>query len=366
MWTFRGLVLPQIRKPCAAVRRQNLRILAAAVVMLGLPVALLILAGCGRASSPSGTEHYTPPPGVQQPHAYLYSRVDYPLQIPVNQSDTVTLTLSPQSNILEVTPSAGQGQATVGEPIPLPTDLRGYQDVGARVDTSGTGPILWQLTSPIQQSLLTPATPGAARHYLDEVDFTWHVQAISGGQNLVKITLHLYYVYLDGSEKDGSIQVSQAPIPIQAVAATPANTFLPNIKLPIAGLSGLAGIFAFFRFIWGAYKAVDDVTQPARDAIEVASKVRARMAGQQGQPSQQGQPLQSQQQRWPPPSQGQGQPPASYPWPQGGSAPLQGQPPQQRQPLRPPMPPVQRRDGPLMPPHGATDQRNLRLPDEGQ
>jgi len=265
-----------------------------------LPVAALLvfagalaLAACGAYSS-TGIPHVTPTagsstPGVTQTpgvraYAYLFSRVDYPLQIPVNDSDTVTLTLSPNSNILTVTPVPGSGTASVGNPIPLPTDVRDYQDVGAAVDTvsssqSATSPIVWQLISAPRQSLLTPATAGTARGYRSSVQFQWHVQAVAAGQNLIQITLHLYFVYLDGSEHDGSIDITQTPIPMVAVTPTPLNTTLPPLRLPVAGLTWLAGIIAAIRFIWGAIHTVHDIADPVKDIAHAAQAVQSRLSG---------------------------------------------------------------------------------------
>lgn len=246
-----------------------------------LVAALVWLVGCGTSMSgvvPGSTA--TPQPGGGPPEpafAYLYSRIDYPLQVEVATGSTVTLTLSPQQNLLIATPTAGSGVGTVGEPIPLPTHLSDYQDIGASVDTasSGDSPVVWQLVSAPRQSLLTPAGAGTQRTYLDDVTFQWHVQAVAPGQNLVRIILHLYYIYLDGSEHDGTIEVSSLPTPIvaaqTAIAPTPLPNWLPawltdqlsTWRLPLAGLSGLAGLLGVLRFIW-------DLIQNARDAKEVA------------------------------------------------------------------------------------------------
>ncbi len=276
-----------------AERRRVLTLCAALLVFGGA----LVLAACG-ATSGGGQ---TVPPGAtatsagstttpgptqvtgQSAYAYLFSRVDYPLQIPVNSGDTVTLTLSPHSSILTATPSAGSGTASVGNPIPLPTDLNDYQDIGAAVDTrsasAAASSIVWQLVSAPRQTLLTPARSGEARAYLDGVKFTWHVQAVSAGQNLMQITLHLYYIYLDGSEHDGSISVTQSPIPMVAIAATPLNTTLPPLRLPIAGLSWLAGIIAAIRFIWGAIHTFHDIADPVKDIAGAAQAIHTRIAG---------------------------------------------------------------------------------------
>jgi hypothetical protein len=49
----------------------------------------------------------------------------------------------------------------------------------------------------------------------------WNIHATDAGQNTIKITLGINYVYLSGQEADGMIEVTAAPIPIVAVATTP-------------------------------------------------------------------------------------------------------------------------------------------------
>lgn len=262
------------------------------IIALSLLLAgLLALAACGGKYS-AGQQHFnTPPatsaatasPGAQSSYAYLYSRIDYPLQIPVNGSDTVTLTLSPFSGLLTVAPTAGTGSTTFSQPIPLPTDLQDYQDIGASVDTlqpPGTSPLAWQLTSAPRQSLLTPSGSGT-REYLDTVTFTWDVRAVSAGENTTQIEMTIYYVYLDGSEHDGTLQVSQSPIPVVSVSVSAVRKTLPPLRLPIAGLTGLAGVLAFLRFFWGAYRTVKDATDTGRDAAKVARTIQRRV-GQEG------------------------------------------------------------------------------------
>jgi hypothetical protein len=282
----------------AALRRALPLLVAAAFAALALA-----LASCGSSATsyitpsptprsdgtPSSTASAGPTatPGAAA-YAYLYSQIDYPLQVPLNGSDSVTLTLSPKSSILTVTPGPGRGSGTISQPILLPTDLQDYRDIAASVDTQAadTGPLTWALQSPIRQSLLTSSNPDD-RHYKSEVTFTWAVRATSAGTNTVKVVLHLTYVYLDGSEHDGTIEVSQAPIPIVAVQETVANTALPQLKLPIAGLSGLAGVIALLRFIYTALKTISDVTEPVKDAAKVANAVRGRVGALQqsaGQP----------------------------------------------------------------------------------
>lgn len=256
-----------------------------------LLAALALLVGCG--ASTSGTiPGYTPQPGSTATgpapaFAYLYSRVDYPLELAVDANSTVTLTLSPRQNLLIATPGADSGVGTVGEPIPLPTQLSDYNDIGAWVDTDspGTSPVVWQLISPPRQSLLTPGGLATARSYLDHVIYSWRVQAVAPGQNLERIILHLYYIYLDGSEHDGRIEVSASPTPIVAMqsSASIANTTLPPWvpswlteqltawRVPLAGLSGLAGLLGVLRFFW-------DLIQNAKDARETAESA-ARVAG---------------------------------------------------------------------------------------
>lgn len=307
---------------------------------LGLGVSaalalLLALAACGAGGNSSGVTPGPSPattatPGGSQStpaatgtpaatrHAYLFSRVEYPLQIEVAKSDTVTLTLAPSGDILTVTPAPGNGVATVGEPIPLPTDLANYQDVGAAVETQATsdGPVVWQLTSPQRQSLLAPAGAGAApatRQYAGQVTFTWQVRAVAAGQNTARIVLQLYFVYLDGSQQFGTIEVSQAPIPMVAVDATPLNTTLPPLRLPLTGLTWLAGFLAVLRFLYGAYKTINDVAEPVRDAVKVAGAIQTRMAGGGQQSDQQPSQHSGQQQPRQAPANPYAAPPAAHP-----------------------------------------------------
>ena len=263
-----------------------------------LLAALALLAACGASTSPSA--RYTPQPGSTATgstpaYAYLYSRIDYPLQLAVNAGSDVTLTLSPHQNLLIATPGAGSGVGTVGEPIPLPTQLSNYNDIGASVDTesSGNSPVVWQLVSAPRQSLLTPGDPSTDRAYLDAVNFTWHVEAVATGQNLVRIVLHLYYIYLDGSEHDGTIEVSSLPTSIIAVQSTIANTTLPTWlpswltdqlttwRIPLAGLSGLAGLLGVFRFFWDLFQNAKDAKDAAQGAARAAVALQRRMPHRQ-------------------------------------------------------------------------------------
>ena len=267
-----------------------------------LLAALALLAACGAYSSgnsrptqqPGGTAIPTTGTGPAA-YAYLYSRIDYPLQLAVNAGSDVTLTLSPHQNLLIATPGAGSGVGTVGEPIPLPTQLSDYNDIGASVDTesSGNSPVVWQLVSAPRQSLLTPGSPGADRTYLDAVNFTWHVEAVATGQNLVRIVLHLYYIYLDGSEHDGTIEVSSLPTPIIVVQSTIANTTLPTWlpswltdqlttwRIPLAGLSGLAGLLGVIRFLWDLFQNAKDARDAAQGAARAAAALHSRVSHRQ-------------------------------------------------------------------------------------
>jgi hypothetical protein len=269
----------------------------AGVLLLGL----FALAGCGAgigspggpaptrtvSSTPIGTG--TPGTGGQSSYAYLYSRVDYPLQIPVGSDDTVTLTLSPQAVILATGAHPGGGVTTVGAPIPLPTDLQDYQDIAAEAEARSAatgGPIAWQLISAPRQSLLT-----GDHQYATTVTFQWRAHAVVGGQNTANIVLSLYYVSLDGGQQTGTVEVTAAPIPIVAVQPTLTNSTLLPFKLPIAGLSGLAGVIAFIRFLWDIFSRIDDTIGTARDAAHVAGAVRSKAAvarqAKQGQQQQQ-------------------------------------------------------------------------------
>jgi hypothetical protein len=267
------------------------------VVGLLLLAALALLAACGGSTSGSVNPGSSPQPGSTvtgsaPAYAYLYSRIDYPLQLAVNAGSDVTLTLSPQDNLLVATPSPGSGVGTVGEPIPLPTQLSDYNDIGASVDTlsSGESPVVWQLVSAPRQSLLTPGGAGAQRAYLDEVSFRWHVQAVAPGQNLVRIVLHLYYIYLDGSEHDGDIEISSSPTPIvatqpAAIVTTSLPTWLPSWlsdqltewRLPLAGLSGLAGLLGVLRFVWDLIQNARDAKDMAQGAARAAAAIHTRV-----------------------------------------------------------------------------------------
>lgn len=267
------------RSPSRAVRVSQVASLAALLLGLGL-----LLTACG-ASSSTGNPGISAATATAAPaqYAYLYSRIDYPLQLTVGSADNVTLTLSPQSSLLSVAPGSGSGVATVGKPIPLPTDLQDYRDIGAAAETTtdGAAPITWQLVTAPRQSLLSDAT-ATSRQYRDSVTFQWHVQATAAGQNTVNVILHIYYVYLDGSEQQGNIEVTQSPVPMLARAATPTNTWLPAIKLPLAGLTGLAGVVAFFQFLYTAFKTISDVTEPVKDAAHAAQVVRGHLRERNG------------------------------------------------------------------------------------
>lgn len=267
--THRTPSMPE-RLRCA-VPRSRIGGIVGRVLLLA---ALALLAACGGAPSSRGITVPRPTgTAASLPYAYLYSRVDYPLELAVDAGSTVTLTLSSQQNLLMATPSAGNGVATLGEPIPLPTRLQDYADIGASIDTeaSGESPVVWQLISAPRQSLLTPGGSGISRAYRPSVAFQWHVQAVAPGRNLVQIILHLYYIYLDGSEHDGTIEVSGSPTPVLAVQPAIGDTPLPTWlsgwlstwRLPLAGLSGLAGLLGVLRFLW-------DVLQNAREAKEAA------------------------------------------------------------------------------------------------
>jgi hypothetical protein len=261
------------------VAHRRLRLPLCGAVLLGFALlTLALLAGCGASSSPSRSVGATPTAG-HTAYAYLYSRVDYPLEIPVNGGDTVTLSLSTNENILTATPSSGQGTTTVGAPISLPTDLQDYRDIQAEADATAptTSPIVWQLVSQQRQSLLTSSSPSSRREYRD-VDFQWHVQAVGTGQNLARITLHLYYFWLDGSQHAGTIEVTQDPIPMVAVVPPQAPNRLTQLKSPLVGLSGLAGVLGALRFIWDLLQNAKDAKEMVQTGTKVAGAVQSRVS----------------------------------------------------------------------------------------
>ncbi|MGH2517048.1 MAG: hypothetical protein ACRDHP_15470, partial [Ktedonobacterales bacterium] len=220
--------------------------------------------------------------------------------------------------------------------IPLQTDLALYNDIGAEADTVDTAksPVVWQLQSAPRQSLLTPA--GVTPRQYQPIEFHWHVQATGTGENSINIVLRLYYVYLDGSEHDGTVQITQQPIPILAVQPSPISNSLPSLKLPLAGATWLAGFIAALRFIWKAFQTINNVTEPVKQAAEVAIAVKKHVAG--GDKPEQKQPA-SQQRSYPNPwaQSGTWQPPASgtLPPPPPDATQPNGRP----RPLPPPAPP---------------------------
>ncbi len=175
-----------------------------------------------------------------------------------------------------VTPVAGKGQTPAVAPIALPTDLQDYQeiDVSAATETDGTSPIVWQETSALRQALLPAPVTGVARQYVEQLAFNWHVQAVAAGQNLTRLVLQLTYVYLDGSEHDGSAEVGQAPIPMVAVQPTAANTWLAEIKIPAIGLPMIVGLWGVIQFLWNLYQAGQQAAEAAKKAREVLTRRR--------------------------------------------------------------------------------------------
>ena len=251
-----------------------------------------IIAGCGASlnqaiplATPTPVERH-PPTGTAEAatsFAYLYSRIDYPLQIKVNSSDTVTLDLSLNRNILSMTPTPTSGSPVASAPlpvIPLPTDLQDYQDVAVQVNVQqDVGPVVWQLTSAARESLVRPDN---THRYLDVLSpFTWNIQATGAGENTGVLVLTIIYTYLDGSEHPGDVPLTSAPIPIVAVQPTVANTTLPPFKLPIISLTSLAGVVALLRFlqgIWQAGQNVGDAVGAAKSAAAMAQKIAHRDA----------------------------------------------------------------------------------------
>lgn len=214
--------------------------------------------------------------------AYLYSRVDYPLQIPLNHSDSVTLTLSTDARTLIVTPAPGSGSGQAVAPIPLPTDPEHYQDIAVSAEAVDTdkSPVVWQLTSAPRQSLLSN---DGQSYSTDGASFHWNVRAVEAGANTARIVITLYYVYLDGSEHPGTIQVTKSPIPLVAVVPSSFDNAIFELKLPLSGLAGFGGLIGLLRFIFGLFQNVNSVTGTVKDAAKVAGVVRDRMGKPQPQ-----------------------------------------------------------------------------------
>ncbi|MBA3827075.1 MAG: hypothetical protein H0X24_24680 [Ktedonobacterales bacterium] len=275
-----------LRKNLSRVPPERWLLLTALGVMA--LIASVIITGCGASSAantlptaqpthPGGPATTAEPP---QTYAYLYSRIDYPLQIQVNGSDSVTLNLSLNRNILTVTPTPTNGTPVASATlpvIPLPTDLQNYQDVAVQAAVQqDAGPIVWQLTSAARESLVSQT----AHRYLDALaPFTWNIQAVAAGRNTSTLILTVIYTYLGGSEHPGAVPLTAAPIPIVAIAPTITNTTLPALKLPFISLTSLAGVIALLRFlqgIWQAGQNVGEAVGTAKNAVALAQKLTHR------------------------------------------------------------------------------------------
>jgi len=259
----------------------------AAPLVLGL--TLMLLAGCGGSVAqpmPTATVARQPPTPAAGGFATFFSRVDYPLEIPVNGADTVTLTLSSEQNLLTITPTPGGGSAPLGVPFALPTDLGRYRDIGVTAGLAGTdGPLLWQPLTAMQQSLLTPPQPNVVRAYVSRAVFRWQIRALSAGPNRASISLDLYYISLDGAVERGSIEVSAAPIPILAIQPTPANTTLPLLQLPLIGIVGTVGALGILSFLWSILQSLISAAGSVRDVRDLLSRGRGRKKRTPNDPS---------------------------------------------------------------------------------
>lgn len=225
------------------MRRARVGALALALVVLAL-----VVVGCAG----DGTN------GAGPGGAALVAQVDYPAQVPVGTTDEVTLTLTPQARPGHATTGGNADGGVAAGMIALPADPENYLDIGIAADAMGDGisPLAWELTTPYRQSLLGTSSDG--RHGYVPVTFHWRVTALDAGRNTQKIVLGVYYIYRDGSEHGGTVQLTGTPIPIRAVAATLLNTTLPPWRWPIAGAALLLAALAFLRFWWGVVRALAD------------------------------------------------------------------------------------------------------------
>ncbi len=220
------------------VRRARL----GALVGLSLVGLALVVAGCaGAGSSVSG------PRGAD-----LTAQVDYAAQVTVGTTDQVTLTLTPRAHANGAASGAAAGTIT------LPSDPATYTDIGVSADAVGNGgsALAWELITPYRQSVLGAAT-GGAREYVP-VTFRWRVTALGTGRSTQRIVLGVYYTYRDGSEHDGTVDLTAAPVPIRGVGATVLNSDLPPLRWPMVGVALLLAALAFLRFGWGMVRALAD------------------------------------------------------------------------------------------------------------
>lgn len=229
-------------------------------------------------ATPLPTATAIPTPNTST-NTYLYSRVDYPVEIPVGESDTVALSFSIQGNLLTATPLpiSNGGNATGSQAgqsvIALPTDLEHYRDitlVASTFDPMGNSPVVWQLTEAPSQTLLSS---GGLRTYRSLVTFHWRVQALTPGQNTTQLTFVIDYVYLDGSHYTAPPNAIAAP-PLVSITATFANTVLPQLKLPVGIASFLAAVIAVYLFIQSLSQTGANIATTMRGIGDAVNWVR--------------------------------------------------------------------------------------------
>lgn len=188
---------------------------------------------------------YTPvptcPPGSKDCTQYVivplpYAQVDYPQQVQVNDSDTATLTLSVNGNVLSFGPQSGDRGILATAPINLPGDLQNYQDIDVSVRTIApdNGHVIWQLLGPPQESLLL--RNGTTVRYVPAA-FRWKVTAVSAGPDDTRLACVIALHHTDGSQSLLPEVRTDSPVPILAVAPPPAASALPFAVISLGSIT---------------------------------------------------------------------------------------------------------------------------------
>ena len=213
----------------------------------------ILLAGCATAA-PDGRV------------AYLTAQVDYPHDLLAGDAGSVTVRLVPHGKLAGSTAEETQTAPVVS----LPTNLSGYADILVSADAVGDGrsPVAWRLSGDYRQSLLSAAS--ASRLYRP-VTFRWQVTGLNAGRNTEKIVLGIVYVYRDGTEHAGSIELTARPVPVAVRTPTLVNVYLAPRRTLIVLIAGLLGALTLLWFVWGVTRVM--AQSAARKAAPRAAPV---------------------------------------------------------------------------------------------